>query len=82
VRKTQEAGFAAGVFKKGSRNWFVTVARGQGNDHDGFGTEVDAQSANYTVRAKIRGGTYVVNLKEWCKDPQPQPQGYVQCSNN
>ena len=80
VRKAGQLGFSAGVYKKGSRTWFITLVLGQGQSPEGFGTEVDAQSANYTVRSQIRAGTYVVNLKEWCKNPE-QASGYTQCSN-
>jgi hypothetical protein len=79
VNHAKEVGFAAAVYKK--RSWFITVAQGRiGQEQGGFANEDDANRANFEISRAIREGTYVVPLKKWCQNPQPQ-QGYVQCSN-
>lgn len=80
VEKAKAEGFAATVYKK--RTWYITVAVGHvGQEQGGFVSEDDAASANFDLSAHVRQGTYVVQLKKWCENPQQQPQGYVECSN-
>lgn len=79
-RKAQGLGFAANIYKKGGRNQYITVAEASASE-GGFNSVSDAEAARYTIRSQMREGAYVVRLKNWCQNPQPQPQGYVQCSN-
>ena len=80
VRRAERLGLSANVYKKGSGKWFITVARGLGQERGGFRSQVDAESANYVVQSQIRSGTQVVNLKSWC--PNPKEQGdLVICSD-
>ena len=79
VSHAKEAGFAAVLYRK--RNWFITVAVGRvGQEQGGFASEEDANRANFELSRAIREGTYVVPLKKWCQNAQPQ-QGYQQCAN-
>lgn len=71
VDKAKRAGYSAALYLK--QGWFRTTV-------GPFPTQADAERTNIAVRATLRNGAYVVNLKSWCPT-QYAKNGYVECPN-
>jgi hypothetical protein len=65
------AGYAPTLYLKDG--WYRTTV-------GPFPTQSDGDRTNIAVRASLREGAYVVNLKTWCPNPKPSDQ-YTDCKN-
>lgn len=69
VERAKRAGYSPTLYLK--QGWYRTTV-------GPFPTQSDADRENIAVRATLRNGAYVVNLKSWCTKPSPK-DGYVEC---
>ena len=67
--KATAAGYAPTLYLKDG--WYRTTV-------GPFPTQADGDRTNIAVRAALRNGAYVVNLKNWCPKATPAGQ-YVEC---
>jgi hypothetical protein len=59
VLRASRAGFSPTLYQK--EGWYRTTV-------GPYPTRPDADRANIAVRATLRSGAYVINLKSWCPD--------------
>jgi hypothetical protein len=69
IERATRAGYSPTLYLK--QGWYRTTV-------GPFPTQSDAERTNIAVRATLRNGAYVVNLKSWCAKPSPK-DGYVDC---
>lgn len=72
IERAQRAGYSPILYLK--QGWYRTTV-------GPFPTQSDAERTNIAVRATLRSGAYVVNLKSWCAK-QSSKGSYVECSDS
>ena len=70
VERAKKAGYSPALYLK--QGWYRTTV-------GPFPTQSDAERTNIAVRATLRNGAYVVNLKSWCAK-QSAKDNYIECS--
>ena len=71
IERAKRAGYSPTLYLK--QGWYRTTV-------GPFPTQSDAERTNIAVRATLRNGAYVVNLKSWCTKQSPK-DNYVECSD-